>query len=263
MNPNPLAWRLDTLYRLYNRQCYVHPDPLEFLYRYPDLRDREVVAFIASALAYGNVRQIIKSVDSILDRMGSSPFDYLTGSIPEDFNNDFNGFVHRFAKGRHMAAMLTGLRGVVATYGSLMEGFAAGCTRSDITYLPAMNRFAGIIRSFSGDADPGHLIAAPDKGSACKRLNLFLRWMIRKDEVDPGGWNVLTPSKLVIPLDTHMHRSCRKLGFTCRKQANMKTALEVTAAFSRLVPEDPVRYDFVLTRQGIRKDDAFSLENAC
>ena len=162
-----------------------------------------------------------------------------------------------------MAAMLTGLRGVISKYGSLMAGFAAGCIKSDATYFPAVNRFAGILRSFSGDFDPGHLIASPDKGSACKRLNLFLRWMIRSDDVDPGGWDVLTPSKLIIPLDTHMYRTCRQQGFTCRKQANMKTALEVTAAFSRLVPEDPVRYDFVLTRQGIRKDDAFGLENAC
>jgi len=263
MTPNPLIRQLEELYRKYNRKCYVHPDPLEFLYRYEDVRDREVVGFVAAALAYGNVTQILKSVEAALGRMGASPREYLDGSCPADFFHDFDGFVHRFATGRHMAAMLTGIKGMLATHGSLMEGFAAGCRETDATYLSALNRFAGAIRALSGESDPGHLIAMPDKGSACKRLNLFLRWMIRGDDVDPGGWEPLSPSKLVIPLDTHMFRICGSLGFTCRKQANAKAALEVTAAFSRLIPEDPVRYDFVLTRQGIRRDEAFGLGNAC
>ncbi|MBW2545477.1 MAG: TIGR02757 family protein, partial [Deltaproteobacteria bacterium] len=99
-------------------------------------------------------------------------------------------------------------------------------------------------------------VPLPAKGSACKRLNLFLRWMVRRDDVDPGGWDDIPPSKLVIPLDTHMHRICLAFGFTKRKQADMKTALEITDSFRAIVPDDPVRYDFALTRLGIRKDAA-------
>ena len=94
----------------------------------------------------------------------------------------------------------------------------------------------------------------PSRGSACKRLNLYLRWMIRSDEVDPGGWSGVHPRKLIVPLDTHMHRIGREWGFTRRKAADMKTALEITEAFRSINELDPVKYDFALTRTGIRKD---------
>jgi len=93
----------------------------------------------------------------------------------------------------------------------------------------------------------------PEKGSACKRMNLFLRWMVRKDRVDPGGWADVPVSKLIVPLDTHMHKISLQLGFTSKKQANLQAALEITNGFKKLVPEDPVKYDFSLTRFGIRE----------
>ena len=98
------------------------------------------------------------------------------------------------------------------------------------------------------------LLPLPDRGSACKRLNLFMRWMVRQDAVDPGGWSGVPLSKLIIPLDTHMHRISRAMGLTSRRQADMGTAMEVTRAFQKFAPDDPLRYDFVLTRLGIRKD---------
>ena len=98
------------------------------------------------------------------------------------------------------------------------------------------------------------LLPCPEKGSACKRFHLFLRWMVRNDAVDPGGWDGISASKLIVPLDVHMHRICMRLGLTSRAQADLKTALEVTGRFRAIVPEDPVRYDFALTRIGIRND---------
>ena len=95
---------------------------------------------------------------------------------------------------------------------------------------------------------------SPERGSACKRINLFLRWMVRKDRVDPGGWDKVPRSMLIIPLDTHMYHICTGLNMTCRKSADMTTAVEITEAFRKIAPEDPVRYDFSLTRLGIRKD---------
>ncbi len=100
-------------------------------------------------------------------------------------------------------------------------------------------------------SDMTMLLPSPGKGSACKRLNLFLRWMVRSDDVDPGGWSGVDAGKLIVPLDTHMHRMGLEVGLTRRKQADMQAALEVTRAFRTIAPEDPVRYDFALTRLGI------------
>lgn len=250
------AGQLEALYREKNRRCYVDPDPLCALYRYQDPLDREIAGIIAASLAYGNVRQILKSVDAVLGKMGPSPRDYIEKARHRDFLADFNGFVHRFATGAHLSAMLSGIRAAIAGHGSLMACFEAGHTAADKTYLPVIAAFAEALRN-GAPSDPGHLLPIVSRGSACKRLNLFLRWMVRKDEVDPGDWDSLCPARLIIPLDVHMHRVCMALGFTARKQPNMKTALDITAAFSSIAPDDPVRYDFVLTRRGIRKEDAF------
>lgn len=248
--------QLESLYLEKNKRCYVDPDPLTVLYRYPNTADREIAGFIAASLAYGNVRQIMKSVEIVLGRMGDSPYDYICKSENRDFRDDLNGFVHRFATGEHLAAMLCGVKSMIDAHGSLMVFFQGTCAGTDLTYLPALSRFSTALRD-GAKKDPGHLLPRVEKGSACKRLNLFLRWMIRNDDVDPGGWDSLCPSKLIVPLDVHMHKISLELGLTERKQADMKTALEITRAFSRISPADPVRYDFVLTRRGIRKDDGF------
>ncbi len=146
-----------------------------------------------------------------------------------------------------MAALLTGIKRAMAVHGSLERLFAAGLSRGDATVLPALARFVGELRSSAGSALPS-LLPSPADGSACKRLNLFLRWMVRRDAVDPGPWTTVPASRLVVPLDTHMFRIARGLGLTQRRQADLKSALEITAGFRALRPEDPVRYDFCLTR---------------
>jgi uncharacterized protein (TIGR02757 family) len=123
----------------------------------------------------------------------------------------------------------------------------------DRTTLPALEAFAAELNLPCG-CQTTYLVPSPAAGSACKRLNLYLRWVVRRDDVDPGGWEGIAPSKLVVPLDTHMFRICRSLGMTARNQADLKSALEITQAFRAIVPEDPVRYDFALTRLGIRSD---------
>lgn len=244
--------RLDALFERYHRRDLVHPDPLVFLYDYADLKDREVVALLASSLAYGRVSQIMKSVSSVLDRMGSSPFLFVTGSSSREIRSAFRRFRHRFTSGEDLFHLLWGLRGAVERYGSLQECFFAGLGHDDQTILPALARFVSSLYP-PGGCRKGFL-PSPQEGSACKRWHLFLRWMVREDEVDPGGWRRISPSKLIVPLDTHMHRIGQELRLTTRKQADQRTALEITRAFSEIIPEDPVRYDFVLTRFGIRKD---------
>lgn len=245
--------RLDALYSRYNRRRYVDPDPLTFLYDYPDPADREIVALIAASLAYGQVKTILKSVSTALDCIGPFPARFLRTASPAALRKSLSGFVHRFATGDHLAGVLTAVREILLRHGSLHRCFLAGFQPSDPTILPALTRFAHRLVD-AAPTDPGHLVPRPDRGSACKRLNLMLRWLVRRDAVDPGGWAGVPASKLIVPLDVHMHRMARELGLTHRKAANMKTALEITAGFSRICPEDPVRYDFTLTRPGIRGD---------
>ncbi len=244
--------KLENLYRRYNRDPYVHPDPIEFLYLYGDIKDREIAGLIASSLAYGRVNQILKSVSYVLNRMTPTPYMFLKDSTHTSMCKTFKNFTHRFARGDHLAGLLQGAKNVIDQYGSLNDCFLRAISDDDKTVIPALNFFS--VALTAKNYNPGHLIALPQRGSACKRMNLFLRWMVRKDDVDPGGWQGVALSKLIIPLDTHMHKIGLKLGFTKKRQANMRTALEITSGFKQISPDDPVKYDFVLTRFGIRPD---------
>jgi uncharacterized protein (TIGR02757 family) len=245
--------RLEGLYCQYNHRAFVHPDPLEFLYDYQDLCDREIVGFVASSLAYGRVAQILKSISCVLKRMGPSPHCFLKRASQKTIFQTFSDFRHRFTDGRQLSAMLLGLKETINTYGSLNACFVARLKHEDDSILEALTGFTDVLSHASGNP-LGHLVPSPRKGSACKRLHLFLRWMVRKDDVDPGGWHNVPTAKLIVPVDTHIHRLCRCMGLTDRKQANRATAIEITDCFKTVSPKDPVKYDFSLTRLGIRKD---------
>ena len=231
----------------------MHPDPLEFLYAYHDIRERELAGLIASSLAYGRVTQILKSVSSVLEKMVPSPRSFLLDSTPKTLFACFSGFRHRFTTGDEMAYMLLGAKQAIERYGSLYDCFLAGFNEQNDSIVPATSAFVNELNSAAAE-EVNSLLPSPERGSACKRINLFLRWMVRKDGVDPGGWDKVPRSMLIIPLDTHMYHICTGLNMTCRKSADMTTAVEITEAFRKIAPEDPVRYDFSLTRLGIRKD---------
>jgi uncharacterized protein (TIGR02757 family) len=244
---------LEGLYEGLNRAEFIHPDPVEFLHRYDDPRDREVVGLIASCLAYGRVAQIMKSVSGVLRALGPHPARFLMEADRDKLAARFSGFRHRFTTGRELALTLWGVRGMIERHGSVELAFLAGMSDGDRTIIPALCRFsAGLNLPFGGEKNS--LVPCPEKGSARKRQNLFLRWMVRKDEVDPGGWNEVSPAMLVVPLDTHLFRIAGMLGFTKRRSADLAAALEITARFSEIEPNDPVKYDFSLTRLGIRPD---------
>ncbi len=257
MNCSERTDMLEDLHRKLNRRRYVHPDPLEFLYDYDDGADRELVALLASSLAYGRVKQILKSVSTVLAKLGPHPASRLAEMTPRQIRGALAGFKHRFNTGEHVAALLIGAKRVIAQAGSLEACFDAGQSPADQTILPALEAFVGAIVE-AGDGKCGHLLPNPAAGSACKRLNLMLRWLVRQDRVDPGGWSHVSAKKLIVPLDTHMHKIALAMGMTSRKSADLRTALEVTAAFREIQPADPVRYDFALTRLGIRDDMSLS-----
>jgi len=244
--------RLNELYAKYNRREFVHPDPLEFLYNYGGVADREVVGLVASSLAYGRVAQILRSVGLVLELLGPSPAAFVEGASDRQLSEALSGFRHRFTSGGELAALLAGIGAARRRYGSLERCFKAGMSSGHDLRTP-LSAFVSELSAAAGGRLP-HLLPSPGGGSACKRLNLFLRWMVRRDDVDPGGWDGVRASMLFVPLDTHMHRIGRALGFTRRSQADWRTAAEVTAAFEKIAPGDPVRYDFALTRLGIRGD---------
>ncbi len=242
---------LEEHYEAFNRRDWIRPDPLEAVYGYTSARDREVVGLIAACLAYGRVSQILKSVESVLEVLGPSPYECLAQSDAIWLDERLRGFRHRWTTADELVSFLTGIGAVLDRFGSLERCFLAHHLQSAETTADGLIGFAGELRNWGA---PTSLVSAPEKRSACKRLHLYLRWMVRADRVDPGCWRGVSPSQLVVPLDTHMHRIGRALGMTQRKQANFAAALDVTRAFRALSPEDPVRYDFSLTRLGIRQE---------
>ena len=240
----------EKIYTDYNKRVYVSPDPLQFLYDYGNSSDREVVGLIASSLAYGRVNQILKSVDKVLTALGSTPSDYLKNVPKKTLEKKLAGFVHRFTDSSDMVDFLCCIGNVLNTYGSVEDLFLSHY-KGD-----TWEAMRGFTESFlrCGGRGTTFLMPDPSKGSACKRLALYLRWMVRSDEVDPGGWHNIDPAALLIPLDTHMFNICTKLGFCSRKSADGRSVIEITEVFKRVCPEDPVRYDFALTRFGIRSD---------
>ncbi len=243
---------LEELYGHYNRRAFVGSDPVGFLYPYPRLDDRETVGLIAATLAYGRVALIARSMAEVLRRLPGSPGRCAEVGLPA-LARSLEGFRHRFTTGEEIARLAWGAHCLRQEHGSLADALLAGQDPADETLGSGLTGFVAALRRASG-IGRGHLLPSPADGSACKRLNLFLRWMVRRDEVDPGGWRAVSPRLLVVPLDVHMHRIARGLGLTSRRAADWKTALEVTRAFRARRPEDPVRYDFALTRLGIRGD---------
>lgn len=244
---------LDELYHKYNHQKYISPDPLEFVWLYDDPLEREIVGLIASALAYGRVAQIKKSVSGVLEKMGTSPRAFIEDASRRHLLQVFEGFKHRFTTAFELADFILGIQQVISLHGSLKRCFTDFLESTHDSTIHALGAFVQELRAHFPDGY-NSLLPHPEKKSACKRLHLFLRWMVRRDNVDPGVWDGVSPSLLIIPLDTHMYSICSGLNMTCRAAADIKTAVEITSRFRNIIPGDPVKYDFALTRLGIRPD---------
>jgi len=251
MDKKDLYVFLEKAYEQYNHRKFVHPDPLEFLYRYNEPADREVVGLIASSLAYGRVAQILKSVEIVLAVLGGHPAATLRDTQKQEIMDSFGNFRHRFTTGMEIGNFLAGIGSILREKGSLyalMDGAAKPWT-------DALESFAWQINQASGGLSS--LLPLPSKGSACKRLMMFFRWMVRKDDVDPGDWHELGTRGLIIPLDTHMFGVARMLGFTDKRASSLRVAIEISNKFREIRPDDPIRYDFSLTRPGIRNEPMF------
>jgi len=251
---------LEKLYARYNHREFVPPDPLQFVYRFPERGDAEIAAFLSAALAYGRVRQIERSLTQLLDRMDGAPHAF-TLHFDNAGRAKLRSFKHRFTTGDDISDLLALFRRVLDDYGDLESFFARGCRADHPTALPALSAFCDSLSQMhaarhNGQVSDGlnYLLASPSRGSACKRLNLFLRWMVRRDEVDPGLWRCVDKARLIVPVDVHMARLCRILGLHNDRTSSLRTALKITASFAQMQPSDPVKYDFALSRVGILED---------
>jgi len=248
---------LERLYAKYNHREFVPPDPLQFVYRFTERLDREIAAFLAAALAYGRVRQIEHSLTQLFDRMNFAPYDF-TMRLNGAGRAALRTFKHRFTTGDDVWDLLDLFRRVLDDQGNLETFVVEGYREEHPTVLPALSTFCDDLCRLYSDTHHGHissglgyLLASPSRGSASKRLHLFLRWMVRHDEVDIGLRRGIDPAKLIVPVDVHMARLCRILGLHNDRTTSLRTAVRITQAFGELEPTDPVKYDFALSRIGI------------
>ena len=239
-----LKERLDELVTTFDVST-IEPDPLQLVLRYKDPRDQESAGLIAAAFAYGRAETIVANIGAVLAKMRPGPYAYLQAFDAREGMQRFAGFAHRFHKTNDLVAFFARIAAAIREHGSLGALF-------ETCYDPREPDIAGSLGRFVErlGAD-GYLTSSPRDGSACKRMNLYLRWMVRRTAPDLGLWTFVDPAKLVMPLDTHVHRIATFLGLSERKAGDWKTARALTDRLARFDPSDPVRYDFALCRLGI------------
>ena len=268
--PVPLAEarnRLDDLYRTFDDVSSA-TDPVHIVRRFSAPDDREIVGFCAAALAFGRVASVLQSIEALLDVMGPQPAEFVRRFVPERHARRIQPLVHRWIRGRDLVALLLILQRMLRESGSIEEFFMAGDDPSTPDVGPALDAFSG--RALQCDLSPAYggrlarrpgvcyFFPRPSAGSACKRLNLFLRWMVRRDAIDLGVWTRLSPARLIVPLDTHVIRVGQCLRMTRYTSPGWKMAAEITASLRRLEPADPVRYDFSLCHVGMMNACGFN-----
>jgi uncharacterized protein (TIGR02757 family) len=257
-DPKALAAHLDALVASTDRVARRENDPVGFAHSYPSTDDREVAALVAALLAFGNVVAIRKSVARALTAIGPSPAATVDAEDEARLEARLRGFVHRVYRGPDLARVLAGAGALRRAHGSI--GAALVVLRARVPedepdpMRATLTAFADALRGpKNGSRGLGHLVPDPRKGSACKRLLLYLRWMVRPADGVDLGLSALDPAELVMPLDTHIHRIGRNLALTRRKDASYATAREVTDALRALDAHDPVKYDFALCHLGVSR----------
>ncbi len=252
-----LKKKLDSHYESFNG-LQLKPDPLQFPHLFEEEKDIEVMAFIASVFAYGNVKQIINSLNKFLLLGNNKPYDFIKNFTAKELDQQYS-LIHRFYSETDVKKLFFLLHNAYEEFGSLKNLFLTGYFKNDPNLQNAITNYSNYFlqkcKLELGEISRGiiFMFPLPEKGSACKRMNLFLRWMVRKDELDFGLWSEIATSKLIIPVDTHIARICKQLKLTKRKNVSWKMAEEITENLKQIDPDDPVKYDFALCHIGMRK----------
>ncbi len=278
--PDNLRDPLERLYRSFDHVTSA-TDPVHIVRRYTSPEDREVVGFCAAGLAFGRVASVLQSIESLLAVMGPRPAAFVRQFDPGKDAEALAPLVHRWIRGRDLSALVLVLQRMLRESDSIEEFFVAGDDPASADVSAGLDSFS--TRALQTDLRPAYgrmpkrpgvcyFFPRPSAGSACKRLNLFMRWMVRQDEIDLGVWKKVRPSRLIVPLDTHVIRVGRCLRLTRYLSPGWKMAAEITASLRAIDPDDPVRYDFSLCHLGMmnacgfrraQKDSQCPLRGVC
>jgi uncharacterized protein (TIGR02757 family) len=252
--------RLDELYRSFDHVTSAS-DPVHIVRRFESPADREIVGFCAAALAFGRVASVLQSIESLLAVMGPYPARFVRDFDPARERPRLAPLVHRWISGRDLTALLIVLQRMLRDAGSLEAFFRQEDDPKSPHIGPALDAFsrramATDLRAAYGRRIPrqrgvSYFFPRPSAGSACKRLNLFLRWMVRRDAIDLGVWSTVSAARLIVPLDTHVIRLGRCLKLTSYTSPGWKMAVDITNSLRKFDPEDPVRFDFALCHVGM------------
>jgi len=250
MNKTELKEFLDEKVLLYNNTSFIESDPIQIPHQFSLKEDIEIAGFLVATIAWGNRKSIINNGKRLLQIMGQSPYDFVL-NYSENDNERFSGFVHRTFNELDLAYFIKALQHIYLNYGGLEKVFADNSEANSMQ--PAIHQFKKIFFELPHLFRTEKHISDPFKNSAAKRINMYLRWMVRKDNsgVDFGIWNLISPSQLSCPLDVHSGTIARKLNLLSRKQNDGKALFELDTALRKLDPIDPVKYDFALFGLGV------------
>ncbi|MBI1938757.1 MAG: TIGR02757 family protein [Ignavibacteriales bacterium] len=255
-NNTALKKKLDYHYKFFDCS-QISPDPLEFLHKYSGFHDIEIAGILSALFAYGNVKQIISTLEKIHNVMNRKPYEFVMNYNYVHSKKIFTNIKHRFFTHEDIAKLFRALHLVYNKEGTLKNIFQKlyGKEQSIKNSIAAFSNL--MVELIANKHEVSHgikfMFPDPEKGSACKRMNLFLRWMVRKDELDFGLWDGIPTSQLIIPVDTHVAKICRMLKLTHRKNVSWQMAEEITEELKILDPDDPVKYDFAICHIGMRK----------
>lgn len=253
LNTSTLKDLLDAAAARYNRPDFIAADPISIPHRFAKPQDREIMAFWAATLAWGQRKTIIQSANRLAELMDNAPHDFILNHQEHD-RARFEAFKHRTFQATDTLWFLEFFQQYYQKNTSLETAFARHLNSGDQTVENALRGFHNDFfdHPFAPNRTRKH-VATPARGSTCKRLNMFLRWMVRKDHagVDFGLWQNISPAQLLIPLDVHVERVARRLGLLQRKQTDWQSVLELTENLRVFDPADPVKYDFALFGMGV------------
>lgn len=244
---------LESKVRLFNKPEFIPSDPICIPHQFTQKQDIEIAGFFAAIFAWGQRVTIINKCNELLNRMDNAPFDFVVNHSDRDLQR-LIGFKHRTFNDTDLLYTIHFFKYWYSQYNSLEIAFSNGINNTDLTIEHGLNLFRKTF--FSLEDAPQRTqkhVASPLQKSACKRINMYLRWMVRNDRcgVDFGIWNTIKPRQLVCPLDVHVQRVATKLGLLTRTQSDWEAALELTANLRQLDKEDPVKYDFALFGLGV------------
>jgi uncharacterized protein (TIGR02757 family) len=243
---------MDEKVELYNRPAFIEFDPVSIPHRFSKKEDIEISGFLAATIAWGNRKMILRNANRMMALLDDSPFDFIMNSEDQDLQS-IDGFVHRTFNSADLIYFLKALKHIYLNKGGLENIFNEYRTADSL--IPAMHELKEIFFELPHSRRTERHVSDPFKGSAAKKLNMFLRWMVRNDNrgVDFGIWEKISSSALFIPLDLHSGNTARRLGLLTRKQNDWKAVEELTLTLREFDPSDPVKYDFALFGLGVNE----------